>query len=134
MTTKPPHELVEAMARAEADLSFAADLPIRLDIADPGPYANREVLATVLGTVTGLFIRPDATHEEMTVALADQLQEAVIEARQGAVPKCPMHEHPLTAKLLDGRAVWACPAPQTTWSCPIGDLSRCLATDRPRPS
>jgi hypothetical protein len=126
MTTEPPDQLVEAMARAETDLSFAGDLPIRLDHADPGPYANWEVLATVLGTVTGLFIEPNATHDEMTVALADQLQEAVIEARHGAVPKCPMHEHPLTAKLVDGRAFWACPAPQTTWSCPIGDLPRCF--------
>jgi hypothetical protein len=125
-----PDKLVKAMARVKTDLCLAGGLPIQFQVVDPGPYANREVLATISGTVTGLFVEPTATQEEMTVALADQLQDAVIEVRHGAVPKCPEHEHPLTAVLLDGKARWICPAPHTAWTCLIGNLPEAFGEEK----
>jgi hypothetical protein len=40
---------------------------------------------------------------------ADQLQDHVIDCLEAAWPKCPDHEHPLTASVRDEVAVWVCP-------------------------
>lgn len=41
--------------------------------------------------------------------LASSLQDEVIETVSAAVPVCPGHPHPQSARVEDGRAVWVCP-------------------------
>jgi hypothetical protein len=44
------------------------------------------------------------------VATAGQLQDHAIEVTGGAaLPACPRHSHPLSARVLDGIAQWVCP-------------------------
>jgi hypothetical protein len=44
------------------------------------------------------------------VATANQIQDHVIEATHGAaLPRCPAHQHPLQATLVDGEPRWVCP-------------------------
>ncbi|MCG8915789.1 NUDIX domain-containing protein [Actinokineospora sp. PR83] len=49
-----------------------------------------------------------------TVQMADQLQdravEHVAELFGAALPACPGHQHPLSARLVGGNALWECPA------------------------
>ena len=43
--------------------------------------------------------------------MADQLQDRAVEEVFGAaLPPCPGHQHPLSARLVDGNALWECPA------------------------
>jgi hypothetical protein len=79
-----------------------------LEVGSPGT----EVSVVVGGhgpPVTAYFM----THlpEASAVAeLASQLQDHVIEETWGeARPPCPGHPHPLSARVVDGVAVWECP-------------------------
>jgi hypothetical protein len=56
------------------------------------------------------------------VTVADRLQDVYIDHLWEARPRCPFHEHPLSACELDGEAVWACPA-ESGWKRPIGSLA-----------
>ncbi|MFF3670706.1 hypothetical protein [Microtetraspora malaysiensis] len=50
--------------------------------------------------------RPDAIAN-----LASNLQDHMIEATWGqALPACPGHTHPLNPDVIDGEALWLCPA------------------------
>lgn len=69
-------------------------------------------------TGRGVFVRRDLTPGEQVVAVADQVQEWVIEDRRAPEsnwPRCPWHpeNHPLVAQLAEDRGVWACPASNT---------------------
>ena len=73
------------------------------------------------GTATGIWREALTVPEPVTAAtavviLADQLQEAVIEALWGAGlpaawPRCPQHprSHPLAPRLVLARPAWCCP-------------------------
>jgi hypothetical protein len=66
-----------------------------------------------------------ATATSLLVIVADRLQDAYIDLLWEARPRCPLHEHPLTADDIGDKGVWVCPA-GSGWSRPIGGL----ATDR----
>ncbi|MFD4139647.1 hypothetical protein [Streptomyces sp. NPDC058572] len=68
------------------------------------------------GSGQGLMPAMGATPAERLASLAEQVQEWAVEAlwSEGASavwPHCPVHPdtHPLTATVVAGTAVWACP-------------------------
>ncbi len=61
-------------------------------------------------TASRVHYVPDVPRADALVALASQLQDALIETSHGrALPACPGHAHPLSAVVVDGVAVWRCP-------------------------
>ena len=64
--------------------------------------------------------------EEALATIADYLQEHVIDELFRAWPKCPDHEHPLSSAVVDGKAVWRCPA-EVARVWPIGSLGRAVS-------
>ena len=68
---------------------------------------------------------PDSTVETLAFALADEVQQLLVEGelRGAAWPPCPAHDgrHPLWPDLTGGRATWTCSTPPT-FSRPIGTL------------
>lgn len=73
------------------------------------------VLIAADGTGQGCWIDLSVPPEAAIAAVADSVQEWEIEQLQtaGATnwPSCPLHptNHPLSVKLIEGSAVWACP-------------------------
>jgi hypothetical protein len=53
--------------------------------------------------------------------VADGLQEAYIDEYWQARPRCPFHEHPLSADVDGDIAIWGCP--RGIWKRPIGSLT-----------
>ena len=52
--------------------------------------------------------------------LASQIQDHAIEISQGSLlPPCPGHNHPLSAHVVEGVAVWECPKAAAHYSEPI---------------
>ena len=90
------------------------------------------------GSSIGLRVQVDGTPTEQIVAVADQVQEWVIEElwTVGATnwPQCPHHpeSHPLSAATRDGVGVWACPTDTTAISI-IGGLAAPSADAPPPP-
>lgn len=80
--------------------------------------------------VVCLFVEDDLRHSfvvDLTAArllrltaIADRLQDFVIEEVQGARPACPIHGHPLNAIVAGDSAEWQCPEDASTWSCEVG--------------
>ena len=89
------------------------------------------MVASVAGIGTGLWVPADAPREEMVSILADALREVLIEHTMRAVPKCPLHEHPLQPTVVSGRAMWQCPRFPPAGHCPIGQLAKCLRERTP---
>jgi hypothetical protein len=56
--------------------------------------------------------------------VADGFQEALIEHFRLAVPRCPVHQHPLVPVVMSGQAWWQCPQGPDVWSSFIGTLVR----------
>ncbi|MFE5816565.1 hypothetical protein [Streptomyces sp. NPDC056479] len=68
------------------------------------------------GSGQGIVPPWDATPEERLANLADQVQDWAVETlcsvgAPAVWPHCPEHpdNHPLTATVADGTAIWACP-------------------------
>ena len=54
---------------------------------------------------------PSYEHDaEAIVLLVDDIQDELVTRIGAAWPRCPDHEHPLEAALVDGDAVWKCPS------------------------
>lgn len=77
---------------------------------------------------TGISVHRLAPEDEQVAAIAEQVQEVVIEdlwieGQPTNWPQCPNHRatHPLTAATRDGVAVWICPTGGTTLAR-IGNL------------
>ena len=94
-------------------------------MANDETYAVR---ALADGVETGFVVEGRVPSQELVVALADQLQEVVIENRWGrqresSWPMCPQHPHghPLRPVLAD-EPIWQCPM-NATIRYPIGELS-----------
>ena len=80
------------------------------------------------GSGTGLILESGDGRAFDTAEIADEIQEAVIEARWKtgrnpvAWPECPFHmTHPLDAVMENGEALWICPK-QATVRFAIGSL------------
>jgi hypothetical protein len=80
------------------------------------------------GSGQGVFVMTGEPLPQAIASVADQVQEWAIEAhwhagRPTSWPECPEHpgSHPLTARLHDDRAVWACPATGHP-ICDVGQL------------
>ena len=70
--------------------------------------------------VVGVYFTAGAPREDAIVATASQLQDHAIEATGGsALPACPGHPHPLSARVLDGIAQWVCPKDPTHHTGPV---------------
>jgi hypothetical protein len=70
--------------------------------------------------VVAVYFTAGAPREDAIVATASQLQDHAIEATGGsALPACPVHPHPLSARVLDGVAQWVCPKGPTHHREPI---------------
>ncbi|MFC3573567.1 hypothetical protein ACFOZ0_09845 [Streptomyces yaanensis] len=64
----------------------------------------------------GVYVWPDSRPGARLAEIADRVQDWAVEAlwAEGASavwPPCPAHPdtHPLTATVVEGKAVWACP-------------------------
>ena len=68
----------------------------------------------------GRLLHGRCAPEDAIVATASQLQDHAIEATGGsALPACPGHPHPLSARVLDGIAQWVCPKDPTHHREPV---------------
>ena len=118
-----PSVLSLALKPVLADLVYAGALPIKVVAIQRDHGTRWEVVVAVGVGETGLFVDTDTPLEEIIASLADQLQEPLIEEAEAAVPKCPLHEHPLAAQVRSGQAWWECPKSSDAWSCLIGELA-----------
>jgi hypothetical protein len=58
----------------------------------------------------GVVIEASTAEAEAVALLAEQLQDAVLEATGGTpVPPCPGHAHPAVPDVVEGTACWTCP-------------------------
>lgn len=79
--------------------------------------------------VSGFDVRVDEDLSELLVQVAGQVQELVVEelaaSRESNWPRCPHHRtsHPLDPRVVDERAVWACPVDGVAVTA-VGDLTR----------
>ena len=108
-------ELESALEPVLRDLSRAA---VAFEIRDE-EWTDDENCPSALifatdGSGTGIYISVWDSTEEQVAALAEGIQDHVIEDAQMAWPDCPRHptSHPLTAAVDGGRAVWVCPQTQ----------------------
>lgn len=61
-------------------------------------------------TSVGVYFSLSAPTDQAVVATAEQIQDHAIEATHGAaLPPCPGHQHPMSARSVDGVASWTCP-------------------------
>ena len=81
------------------------------------------------GTGTGIYVSLNAPEPERIAAIAEQVQEWIIEQQWGTSasnwPPCPTHPdtHPLQVRMHDDRATWTCPTDGTSfWR--VGSIPR----------
>jgi hypothetical protein len=121
--------LRDAMAPVFRDLRVAGAAPARIEDKEwtDDPNAASAFLWSADGSGVGVYVFRDAPEAERVAALADQVQDWVVEelAARGASnwPPCPRHphKHPLQATTRDAVAVWTCPTDGSTIA-PIGAL------------
>jgi hypothetical protein len=116
--------------------------PVLRDLQNSGallPDIRDEQWSDFPGQVTAMLYGPDGSGQgvfamegeplpDRIASVADQVQEWAIEAqwlagRPASWPECSEHpgSHPLTARLHDDRAVWACPR-TAQLICGVGQL------------
>lgn len=109
--------LASAIAAALRDVD--AQRAIRPIVADE-PWADVDGqesarLAWPDGSRVGIWVMREDSPAEQLATVADQIQDAEVEAlaaasRSAVWPECPRHpdSHPLCAMVRGGAAVWAC--------------------------
>lgn len=123
-------ELYEAWQYVQCDLTVEdAIMPMLVESDWDG--SGIQVTAAVRwpdGRGRGIATLKEAALPERVVYLADQVQEAEVEAlwsvgRPAVWPHCPKHpnRHPLRPEVRDGTAVWTCADSEVI--APIGQLS-----------
>jgi hypothetical protein len=121
-------QLLEAWEIVARDLDTPEAISPYLSPGDRGPdgYADAWV-SWQDGTGSGIGVPEDEPLAERVVHLADQFQEAEVEAlwsagRSAVWPHCPRHpgSHPLNPRLHGGAAVWSCG--ESDVIAPIGSL------------
>ena len=137
------------MSRMDEDLQIAL-APVLADLTSATPFTPefrddewsglQGVAATMIffgGSGTGISINVGSTRAQQVTSLADQIQEAAVEALWGSGhspvwPECPEHPdtHPLRPVESNDTAVWVCPKSRTE-ICLIGSLSTVRATGAP---
>lgn len=121
--------LRQAMEPVLRDLRGAGVAPPRVeddDWTDDADCASA-MLWSPDGSGRGVYVSRLVPECERVAAVADQVQEWVIEELWGQAPTnwppCPRHpdHHPMRAVPREGAAVWECPADETLVS-PVGAL------------
>ncbi|MCP3804397.1 hypothetical protein NLX83_34530 [Allokutzneria sp. A3M-2-11 16] len=117
-----------ALSVAEAAHRFLVDvaatrgaLSVTAVVADHGDAGVEITLGFGTGTEIGGSV---STHvgddEDVCAAVADRLQEMMIDYLFGAWPECPGHGHPAASRRLAG-AVWVCPTEgEKHFAVPVG--------------
>jgi hypothetical protein len=106
----------DALEHVLRDVASTTDVFLRVEDGDWTNEQGPDVLiVTPNGGTTGIFLNLADTETDRIVAVAEQVQEVVIEelwARASNWPMCPAHRssHPMQAALSAGEAWWACPA------------------------
>jgi hypothetical protein len=118
---EPPTGLVAAATAALRDLDPDNRVNISYERSDSSSDAWIVMLDFADGSRTGFEVVASQSAENLSVALADGLQQSVIDHYQVAIPQCPRHEHPLLPRALNGVAVWSCAQSDKSW--PIGSLA-----------
>ena len=117
----PPATLVTATTAALRDLVNSGNgVNISYEPSDASSDAWIVMLNFADGSRTGFEVVSCQGMGTLGAAVADGLQQGLIDYLQTAVPRCPSHEHPLVAEEIEGVAVWSCPRSGETW--PIGSL------------
>jgi len=119
------HEVPMRLAAAtEATLrDLAPDESVNISYEPSSASADAWVvmLGFADGSRTGFEVVASQWTGPLMVALADGLQQALIDHFQVGIPQCPRHAHPLVPIEVQGAAVWTCPQSDESW--PIGSLS-----------
>ncbi|MFG2005515.1 hypothetical protein ACGFNU_40845 [Spirillospora sp. NPDC048911] len=71
------------------------------------------------GGSVGAVFQEDEAEAEVIARLADQFQDYVLEVSGSPAPPCPEHQHPLSAVVVAGKALWTCPKVENHFSRPI---------------
>ena len=121
-----PDELTRMIERVLRDLDGAPAPTVGHRQWTDDPSAM--LVDPVDGTGFGVSMAPADPEAAQLAAVADQVQEWVVEAlwrrgRSTSWPECPAHpnSHPLTPLVVAERAVWTCPATASVVA-EIGDL------------
>lgn len=65
-----------------------------------------------------VYFSADVPQSQAMVTMADGIQDHAIDATWGEpLPPCPGHQHPLSAKEIDGTPSWVCPTTPSTTIC-----------------
>lgn len=112
-----PPELAVALEPVLRDLAVIPVRP-RVEPRDWGSVPEQITAMTWWpdGSGTGVYILATESPAQHVAMLADQVQDAAVEAlpdmgHPAVWPECPDHRngHPLHASCFDGTAVWTCP-------------------------
>ncbi len=118
----PPH-LLEAIDIGLEDLSLASPVKGETSVEVDLELQDFWLVYIRLGDVeTGFGVDVSKRPAELLECVVDGLQEAFIEFRQGAIPRCPFHEHPLRVAAEGEVAWWYCPGP-SDWRRRVGSLA-----------
>ena len=128
VTVELPEDLVARIAAIVHDIDTTAGVDFILRIEDRAGLGPMPWLWSEDGSGTSLVLEWGDGRAFDTAEIAEQMQEAVIEARwqtgQNPVvwPECPFHmTHPLDAVMENDEALWICPT-ENTVRCAIGSL------------
>lgn len=116
---RQPPSLTDAVQLALMDLLTPDDeVDVTYFESDSSPAARVIVLAFADGARAGFEVVTTEPPAEVLAAVADGIQQVLIDRFHEARPQCPNHGHPAVATVIDGAAVWRCP--QTEDVCLIG--------------
>jgi hypothetical protein len=123
------HDLPTALATAAATALRDLVNPAQgIDVVDmsyaPSDASSDAWIVTMDfadGSQTAFGVETSQSAGATAVAVADGLQQGLIDHFWVTVPPCPWHQHPLVPQELGGIAVWSCPQTGEAW--PIGSLA-----------
>ncbi|WP_409490500.1 hypothetical protein [Amycolatopsis sp. cmx-11-12] len=101
---------------------LAVEEHVETSAPPPGLTVPNSLLVTIGGEdgSVQVYFSLDVPVDEATAATAGQIQDHAIEESVGAaLPPCPGHRHPLSARSIDGVANWVCPHDATYHREPI---------------
>ena len=91
---------------------------------------------TAAGESVGAHYPLHVPEAEAVAELASQIQDHAVEAESSwgrALPPCPGHAHPLSARVFDGVAVWQCPVSPAHYRQPVVPFAAQELSGRSRP-